>query len=248
MSEGIRPAQRKRLTTGHHTIDLWAGLSPLALAAVSFFAAWYFRIELVENVIVFVVSREAALSGLGIFLHLLGIALAVLGIVILGLRVHVPNHRDYYGGLALMLLALVAVWQAGDLAGMRGFSFGAGTAPRLFAAGLMIVAAGITATGLLTKGEPVGGYAVRGPLFITIAIIAFALLIRGFTFNLGTTLVRVPAFGLIIASFATFVISAAASKETRWTEAVITATALTAFCWFLFVYLLGLPFQIWPRF
>jgi putative tricarboxylic transport membrane protein len=172
----------------------------------------------------------------------------VMGLGILALRVHVPNHRDYYGGLALIGLALVAFWAGGDLAGMRGFSFGAGTAPRLFACGLAIVAAAITVSGLVTQGEPIGGYAVRGPVYITIAILAFAFLIRGVNFYWGETLIRIPAFGLIIASFVTFVISAAASKETRWIESVITAAGLTAFCWFLFVYLLGLPFQLWPRF
>jgi hypothetical protein len=43
-------------------------------------------------------------------------------------------------------------------------------------------------------------------------------------------------------------ISATASKETRWLESTITAVALTAFCVFLFPYVLNLPFQIWPRF
>jgi putative tricarboxylic transport membrane protein len=234
MSETTRPARRRRrrLTTGHHTLDLWAAGTPAVLALFAFVAAWNFD----------------TLSGIGIFLRVLGFALAMLALVIIGLRVHVPNHRDYYGGLALVLLALVAFWAGGDLAGMRGFSFGAGTAPRIFACGLAIVAAAITVSGLVTEGEPIGGYAVRGPVFVTLAILAFAFLIRGTNFHWGETLIRIPAFGLIIASFTTFVISAAASKETRWTESVITAAALTAFCWFVFVYLLGLPFQLWPRF
>ena len=234
MSEGTRPAgrQRKRLTTGHHTLDLWAAGSPIALAAFAFISAWHFD----------------TFSGIGIFLRALGLALALLGIVILGLRVHVPNHRDYYGGLALIGLALLAFWAGADLAGMRGYSFGAGTAPRLFASGLAIVAALITVSGLVTKGEPIGGYAVRGPAFVTLAILAFAFLIRGFTFQLGDSLIRVPAFGLIIASFVTFVIAAVASKETRWIESLTMAAALTAFCVLVFVYLLGLPFQLWPRF
>lgn len=234
MSQATHPAQRrrKRLKTGHHTIDVWAGISPGVLALISFIAAWHFD----------------TLSGIGLFLNTLGFALAALALVIIGLRVHVPNHRDYYGGLALILLALVAFWSGADLAGMRGFSFGAGTAPRLFACALALVACVITVTGLVTESEPVGAYAVRGPVFITLGIIAFALLIRGFTFTLGDTLFRVPAFGLIIASFACFAISAAGSKETRWVESCITAAALTAFCVFLFVYLLGLPFQLWPRF
>lgn len=234
MSEGIRPAGRgrKRLTTGHHTLDLWAGFSPIVLSLMAFLAARHFDL----------------LTGFGLFLRLLGAGLVLMGLVILGLRVHVPNHRDYYGGLALVGLALFAFWAGGDLAGMRGFSFGAGTAPRLFAVALAVVAVVITVSGLLTKGAPIGGYALRGPLVVTLAILAFAFLIRGFTFEWSGKLVRVPAFGLIIASFVTFVIAAAASKETRPLEALIMAAALTAFCWFVFVKVLGLPFQLLPRF
>ncbi len=205
MSEGTRPAgrQRKRLTTGHHTLDLWAAGSPIALSAFAFITAWHFD----------------TFSGIGIFLRVLGFALALLGIVILGLRVHVPNHRDYYGGLALIGLALLAFWAGADLAGMRGFSFGAGTAPRLFASGLAIVAAIITVSGLVTKGEPIGGYAVRGPvvrdpLHPCLSPSSSA----ASPFNSARRWFRVPAFGLIIASFVTFVIAAVASKETRWIE------------------------------
>src|SRR5205085_6043037 len=55
-------------------------------------------------------------------------------------RAHLPWHRgfirnpqDFYGGVALVGLALIALWASADLPGMRGFAFGPGTAPRLFA-------------------------------------------------------------------------------------------------------------------
>src|SRR6185295_4954680 len=148
-------------------------------------------------------------------------------------------HRDYYGGLALIGLALLAFWAGSDLPGLRGFSFGAGTAPRLFAVGLTLVSGVIVVQGLVTPGEPMSAFAVRGPLLVTISILAFSFFIRGVTFEWSGSLVRIPPFGLIIASFVTFVVAAAASRETRWVEATIMAAAITAFCWFLFVWLLG---------
>src|SRR5262245_61398796 len=60
-----------------------------------------------------------------------------------GLRI--PNPQDYYGGLALIGLSLFAFWAASDLPGMRGFSFGPGTAPRLFAGVLLAFGVAITA-------------------------------------------------------------------------------------------------------
>lgn len=233
MAEGIRSPgrRRRRLTTGH-SLDIAGGLAPMVLALLAFIAAWHFD----------------TLSGVGIFLRLLGLMLALAGVVVLGLRVHVPNHRDYYGGLALIALALIALWAGADLAGMRGFSFGAGTAPRLFATLLAVVGGIIAAIGLVTEGEPIGRYAIRGPVLVTLAIVSFALLIRGSSFHIGDFVLRVPPMGLVVASLTTFIISASASKETSWWEAIIMAAALTAFCVGIFVYLLGLPFQLRPQF
>jgi putative tricarboxylic transport membrane protein len=52
----------------------------------------------------------------------------------------------------------------------------------------------------------------------------------------------------VISAFATFLISALGTHETRWKETIIVGIALTAFCSFLFPYGLGLPMQLWPRF
>ena len=45
----------------------------------------------------------------------------------------IRGPQDFVGGLALMAVALFALWASSDLQGMHGFSFGAGTAPRMFA-------------------------------------------------------------------------------------------------------------------
>ena len=38
----------------------------------------------------------------------------------------VRGPQDFIGGVALMAIALFALWASSDLQGMRGFSFGAG--------------------------------------------------------------------------------------------------------------------------
>ena len=42
----------------------------------------------------------------------------------------VRGPREFYGGLALVVLAILALWAGSDLPGQHGFSFGPGTAPR----------------------------------------------------------------------------------------------------------------------
>ena len=55
----------------------------------------------------------------------------------------VQNPQDVYGGMALILLALIALIASNELPGMRGFAFGPGTAPRLFAWVLAALSTGV---------------------------------------------------------------------------------------------------------
>ena len=159
-----------------------------------------------------------------------------------GFRFKVRGPRDFYGGLVLMALGILAIWLSGDLPGTHGFAFGPGTAPRLFA-GLLVCIGGLVAlVGLLVDGPPIEKYAIRGPVWVILAILAFAGMIRGV--NLG--FVNIPPLGLVPSTFAAFIVSILGSSEMRWVESLIAAVVMTAFCVGLFVYLLQLPFQLWP--
>src|SRR5689334_24025333 len=90
----------------------------------------------------------------------------------------IKGPQDFVGGLALMAVALFALWASRDLQGMHGFSFGAGTAPRMFAGLLLILGFGVMLTGLLWEGPQVQQYHWRGPFFVSLSIIVFAVAIR----------------------------------------------------------------------
>ena len=90
----------------------------------------------------------------------------------------VRGPQDFIGGIALMAIALFALWASSDLQGMRGFSFGAGTAPRMFAILLLALGAGVTLVGILSEGPHLAKYAWRGPLFVSLSILSFAFTIR----------------------------------------------------------------------
>ena len=64
----------------------------------------------------------------------------------------VRGPQDFVGGLALMAIALFALWASSDLQGMRGFSFGAGTAPRMFGVLLLVLGAADRADGSSVRG------------------------------------------------------------------------------------------------
>ena len=146
----------------------------------------------------------------------------------------VRGPQDFVGGLALVAIALFALWASSDLQGMRGFSFGAGTAPRMFAFLLLGLGVAIAVVGVVTEGAHLAVYAWRGPLFVSLAILSFAITIR--------------PLGLVISAFASFIISALGTPETRWRETIIVGICLTTGCSLLFPYALGLPLQLFPRF
>jgi hypothetical protein len=158
----------------------------------------------------------------------------LIAVAILTLFVKSKSAQDYFGGVVLMAVALFALWASSDLQGMHGFSFGAGTAPRMFGVLLLALGAVIALMGLLVDGPDLATYAWRGPLFISIAIVCFAFSIR--------------PLGLVVSAFASFMISAIGTHETRWTEAVIVGVCLTIGCAVLFPYVLGLPMPLFPRF
>jgi len=165
--------------------------------------------------------------------RVLAIATGLLGVVTAFGLIPVRAPQDYYGGLVLIMLATLCLIASSELPGQRGFAFGPGTAPRLFAGMLAALGLAVTVVGVTVVGPPIEKYKLRGPLWVLLAICLFAAIIR--------------PFGLIIASFMTFIISIYGSSEMRWIESIIAAAVMTVFCVLLFVYLLNLPFQLWPQ-
>ncbi|HYS49304.1 MAG TPA: tripartite tricarboxylate transporter TctB family protein [Xanthobacteraceae bacterium] len=145
----------------------------------------------------------------------------------------IRNPRDFWGGVTLVAIAAVALWASSDLPGMRGIAFGPGTAPRLFATVLAVLGGLVAVQGCLTNGPALERYAIRGPIFVVGSIFAFAATIR--------------PLGLVISSFVTLMIAAAATPDMRWRESAVVCAALTAFCALLFPYVLNLPMQMWPN-
>ena len=141
--------------------------------------------------------------------------------------------RDFYGGIGLLLLAVIALLAAKDLPGIRGAAFGPGTAPRLFAILLALLSLAVVIRSLVTRGPEATPYEVRGLACVIGSILVFAASIR--------------PLGLVIATFATTVTCAAAADDVKWRETIVWALILTAFCSILFPYALHLPFELWPR-
>ena len=106
-----------------------------------------------------------------------------------------------------------ALWASSDLQGMRGFSFGAGTAPRMFGVLLLLLGVGIAVMGLVFEGPQIAKYHWRGPFFVSLSILCFAVAIR--------------PLGLVVSAFVAFLIAGMGTPETRWKETIIVGICLT---------------------
>jgi putative tricarboxylic transport membrane protein len=134
----------------------------------------------------------------------------------------------------LIGVAFFSLYAGYDLSSMHGFSFGPGTAPRLFAWLLIGFGILITAMGVMLPGPKLERWGIRGIVLTIASIVCFATTIR--------------PLGLVIASFVSFMVGAFATDEVRWKEAAILGAALTLGCVILFPYILNLPFQLWPQY
>jgi len=106
----------------------------------------------------------------------------------------------------------------------------------------------VAISGLFVDGPPLESYALRGPLYVICAILIFAVTIRGFRFTFFGAALRIPEFGLVLATFMAFMMAVMGGRQIRWLESLIAAASMTAFCVLLFRYLLQLPFPLWPSF
>jgi len=189
---------------------------------------------LVALVISFIYPGHFGFFGPVLMPRALAIVVAIAGAGVLSGQLQIRNAQDFFGGAALVMLAITAMLAAVDLPGMRGFAFGPGTAPRLFALMLATLAGLISFNGLVFDGPPLAKFYIRGPLFLSAAVFAFAACIR--------------PLGLVIASYVAILISAGATSDVKWRETAIWGVILTAFCAVLFPYGLNLPMQLCPKF
>jgi len=143
-----------------------------------------------------------------------------------------PATQDLAGGLVLLGIAAVALWQSADLAAGSLRQIGPGFMPRVLAAitglcGLVMCASAFTGHGAMMER-----WSMRGMLFVLAGMVAFALTVR--------------PLGLAVAGLLVVIVSAFATSQVRWREVILFGIALTAACIILFKVLLRLPIPLAP--
>jgi hypothetical protein len=146
------------------------------------------------------------------------------------MRIRAP--KDFWSGVMFCGFAATAILAA------RGYSLGSagkmgpGYFPLLLAGVLGGLGAILIGRSVVLDGEPVSRLHLFPLAVIAAAVCLFGLLIE--------------PLGLVVALAVSIVLSAWAGPQFRLTETVALTAALILFSVAVFVYGLGLPFDIWP--
>lgn len=160
-----------------------------------------------------------------------------------GSRGPVRSPQGIAGGILLIALAALALWLTRDLTQGTLNSMGPAMLPRWLAIGVGLAGLALIVFAFIRDGEALERWSLRGPFFIILAILAFSVTIRGFSFGS----LPLPGLGLLVAGPLAIIIGGYATPEARLRELVVLALSLTPFCMILFGDLLNLPIPVFPQ-
>ncbi|WP_157813749.1 tripartite tricarboxylate transporter TctB family protein [Sinorhizobium meliloti] len=129
--------------------------------------------------------------------------------------------KDVVSGLLLIVIAAIYIWQASFQEIGTASEMGPGYFPMAISILIGLLGIAILANGVRRNVPLSGPVAWRGAVSITLAVVAFAAMLRPFGF--------VPA-----TAFATF-LSTLAAPPFRWKFSVLATFVITALCWLIFV-------------
>lgn len=144
----------------------------------------------------------------------------------------VRTGQDFAAGLMFLLVGAGAIWISADYPMGTAQRPGTGVLPHILAWCLVGTGAILIVKALLVGDVSVGGWAWRPFIMVTLATVAFGMLI--------------DSAGLIVAMVASLTFCALGTPETRWLEFIMFLAIMIAIGVGTFVWLLGMPIPIWP--
>lgn len=158
----------------------------------------------------------------------------------------VPRYAriDVIGGSLMIFIAGLVWYGAINLDLGRVINIGPGALPTGLALLLFIGGAALLLRGLLGRGEGAEPFmfALRPPLILGMAIVLFAIFIRGGDFWIVST----PRLGLMVVGPLAVFIAGFATPEAKPKELLVLAFGLTAAILLVFCDLLSVPLPVFP--
>lgn len=142
----------------------------------------------------------------------------------------VRNPKDFWTGLIFIAFGIAFLLVARDYPMGSARRMGPSYFPTILSVLLMLIGLGATVRSFVTRGTPVGSFALKPLVLVTLGTVVFGLLVRD--------------AGLVAAVVLLVMISAFASIHFTWRAAGLLAIGLAVFCVLIFVYGLGLSIPI----
>jgi hypothetical protein len=147
----------------------------------------------------------------------------------------IKSQRDFWSGLMFLTVGIAFAWGSTEYSfgssarpGPGYFPFGLGILLSLLGGAVLFKALTLESEG----GDPIGRIAWRPLLVVVAAIVLFG--------------VALPRLGLAVTLPLLIIVSALASDEFRWRDALLSSVVLTLGSWVIFVWGLKLVIPVWP--
>jgi hypothetical protein len=147
------------------------------------------------------------------------------------MRFHV--NQDFAAGVMFALFGAAGLWFGRNYPVGTSLRMGPGYMPWMLCWLLILFGAGIAFKGALTPGEPLSRWYLRPLVLVSAGLMVFAALIEN--------------AGLPAAVVGTVVIAALGGQQFRIHEVIPLAIGLAIGTVAIFVWGLGLPMTLWPR-
>ena len=145
----------------------------------------------------------------------------------------IRSTQDLATGVLFIGVGLAALWIGAGYPVGTAQRPGTGVLPRILAWCLIGTGALLWLKALLVKGPGLTRWAWRPVIMISLATVAFALL--------------VDRFGLVVAMLLSMTLAALGTSQTRWLEYAGFTLVMVAIGVGMFIYGLRMPIPIWPK-
>lgn len=142
------------------------------------------------------------------------------------------SPKDVWSGVMFIAIGALGLWIGRDYPMGSPVRLGTGVFPRLLCWGLIVIGAIVLVQGFIVKGEPVGKWAWRPIILVSIAATLFALLIE-------------PA-GLVVSMVVLMGIGALAGDDHTIKEWSIFSAIMVVISVAMFIWGLGMPIKVFP--
>lgn len=140
--------------------------------------------------------------------------------------------KDFYAGLIFIFFGIIALWEGSHYAMGTAGRMGPGYFPKVLSAILILFGTIISGRALWLGSEVSEPFELRPLMLVTIAVLTFTFLVQ--------------PLGLILVILAMVGISTIGSGDFRLREALLLYLVLVVLAVGIFVYLLKIPFPVWP--